>query len=42
MKLQSINSTMRMSLSQRSSEDLVYQVFTIGSILLVLGSLWVF
>ncbi|HWA93712.1 MAG TPA: hypothetical protein VG844_03855 [Terracidiphilus sp.] len=42
MSLQSINSAMRMSLSQRSSEDLVYQVFTIGSILLILGSVWVF
>lgn len=42
MSLHSLNSAMRMSLSQRSSEDLVYQAVTIGSILLVLSSLWAF
>ena len=40
--LQSSNSIPRFSLKQRNSEDLVYQAFTIGSILLVLGSVWLF
>ena len=42
MMFQTINSAMRMSLQRRSSGDLVYQVVTIGSILLVLGSVWPF
>lgn len=42
MMIQFINSAMRLSLQGRSGEDLVYQVFTIGSILLILGSVWLF
>jgi hypothetical protein len=42
MFMQSINSAMRLSLQGRSGEDLAYQVMTIGSILLVLGSVWIF
>lgn len=34
--------TMRAGLKGRSSDDLIYQGFTIGSILLILTSLWVF
>jgi len=33
---------MRAEFRQRSSEDLLYQGFTIGSIVLVLSSLWLF